>query len=184
MTRDGMTIVHALVGRKAAGESIPVVRLIPSMRTGRLTVIVRPARQGGAGDARRRSRPRWCRRCWTAARASSASTRCSSASRSTRRRPARHRPGTSHFDTYNPSLAADQVQDLATVLAWARTQPDVREVSLIGAGRSGPQVLLARPALEGVARTAIDLHELRLRRRLRPVSRRRSTCRASSSSAA
>jgi hypothetical protein len=25
-------------------------------------------------------------------------------------------------------------------------------------GRSGPQVLLARPALEGLARTAVDLH--------------------------
>ncbi len=73
--------------------------------------------------------------------------------------PATRRPETGHFETYNPTLAADQMQDLATVLAWARSQPGVREVSLIGQGRSGPQVLLARPALEGLARTAIDLHE-------------------------
>ena len=68
--------------------------------------------------------------------------------------PARH--GRT-YDTYNPSLAADQMQDLATVVAWARSQPDVREVSLVGLGRSGVQVLLARPLLEGVARTAVDL---------------------------
>jgi hypothetical protein len=71
--------------------------------------------------------------------------------------PVPHRPETVHFDTYNPSLAADQIQDLATVLSWARSQADVREVSLIGLGLAGPQVLLARPMLEGLARTMVDL---------------------------
>ena len=71
--------------------------------------------------------------------------------------PVSHRPETVHFDTYNPSLAADQIQDLATVLSWARSQADVREVSLIGLGLAGPQVLLARPMLEGLARTMVDL---------------------------
>jgi hypothetical protein len=51
------------------------------------------------------------------------------------------------------------MQDLATVLAWARSLPEVREVSLIGHGRSGPQILLARPSLVGLARTAVDLHD-------------------------
>jgi hypothetical protein len=73
--------------------------------------------------------------------------------------PALRGPAVLHADTYNPTLAADQMQDLATVLAWARFQPDVREVSLIGHGRGGPQVLLARPLLQGLARTAVDLHE-------------------------
>ena len=53
------------------------------------------------------------------------------------------------------------MQDLATVLAWARSQPDVREVSLVGLGLAGPQVLLARPLLEGLARTVVDLGGLR-----------------------
>ena len=65
-----------------------------------------------------------------------------------------------HFETYNPVVAADQMQDLATVVAWARSQPDVREVSLVGQDLAGPQVLLARPVLEGLARTAIDLEDL------------------------
>lgn len=62
-----------------------------------------------------------------------------------------------HFETYNPALVRDQIQDLATVSAWARSQPDVREVSLVGLGTAGVQVLLARPSLEGIARTAVSL---------------------------
>ena len=72
-------------------------------------------------------------------------------------RPVAHRPDPAHFETYNPSLAADQMQDLATVLSWARSQADVREVSLVGQGLAGPQALLARPLLEGLARTVVDL---------------------------
>jgi len=72
-------------------------------------------------------------------------------------RPVAHRPDTAHIETYNPSLAADQMQDLATVLSWARSQADVREVSLVGQGLAGPQALLARPLLEGLARTVVDL---------------------------
>ena len=71
-----------------------------------------------------------------------------------------HRPDADHFETYNPAPAADQMQDLATVLAWCRAQADVREVSLIGLGSAGYQVLLARPVLEGLARTAIELSGL------------------------
>jgi hypothetical protein len=65
-----------------------------------------------------------------------------------------------HFATYNPVVAADRIQDLATVVAWARLQPDVREVSLVGQDIAGLQVLLARPLLDGLARTVVDLGEL------------------------
>ena len=75
-------------------------------------------------------------------------------------RPLAHRPDTDHFLTYNPSLAADQIQDLATVLSWARSQAEVREVSLLGQGCAGAQVLLARPLLENLARTVVDLSTL------------------------
>jgi hypothetical protein len=43
-------------------------------------------------------------------------------------------------------------------LAWARAQPDAREVHLIARELSGPQALLARPMLEGLGRAAIDLN--------------------------
>ncbi len=74
--------------------------------------------------------------------------------------PVHRRPSTAHFETYNPMLAADQMQDLATVLAWVRSQSDVREVSLVALDLAGPQALLARPAMGGVARTFIELKGL------------------------
>ena len=90
-----------VVGRKATGEAIPVVRLIPTHPTGRLTVIADPRGKAAPGDGRGRADPRWSRRCWPRARASSASTRSSSASRSTRAircrigpRPSTSRPTT------------------------------------------------------------------------------------------
>jgi hypothetical protein len=49
------------------------------------------------------------------------------------------------------------MQDLATVIAWAGAQPDVREVSLAARGLAGVQALLARPTLGGLARTFVDL---------------------------
>ena len=138
-------------------RAIPVVRLIPTRSSGRLTVIADSRGKAGLADARRASPRRSPAPCSPRARASSASTRSSWASRSIPSNPVAHRPDTVHFETYNPSLAADQMQDLATVLAWARSQPDVREVSLVGQGLAGSQVLLARPLLEGLARTVVDL---------------------------
>src|SRR5438270_561501 len=41
------------------------------------------------------------------------------------------RPSTVHYETYNRTLAADRAQDLATVLAWAKSLPDATEVSLV-----------------------------------------------------
>jgi hypothetical protein len=49
------------------------------------------------------------------------------------------------------------MQDLATVLAWAKAQPEIREVSLVAQGTAGYQALVARPVLEGLARTVIEL---------------------------
>ena len=69
------------------------------------------------------------------------------------------RPDVAHYECYNKALAADRVQDLATVVAWARSHAASGQVNLVGQGRWGVLALLARPALEGVGRTAIDLHE-------------------------
>ncbi len=73
------------------------------------------------------------------------------------RDPVPHRPDTVHFETYNPVPSADQMQDLATVLAWVRAGTDAREVSLIAQGTAGYQALVARPLLEGLGRTVIEL---------------------------
>jgi dienelactone hydrolase len=154
--RSGLAIDHFVIGRKATGDAIPVVRLTPGEPTGRLTVVF-SARGKSAlctadgepsdiaqalldrGQAVVGFDPLLVGESFDPA------------------KPTRTRPSTTYFDTYNPSLPADRIQDLATVLSWARSLPDVHEVSLVATGPAGALALLARPSLEGLARVAIDL---------------------------
>ena len=71
--------------------------------------------------------------------------------------PVVRRPDTAHFDTYNRSLAADRIEDLATVTGWARFISGARRVNLVGIDGAGPSLLAARPALHSIDRTAVDL---------------------------
>jgi len=156
LSREGFTIVHSQIGRRLRGEAIPLVRLIPTRSTGRLTVIADS--RGKAALATTTGQPSETARALLAAGQNVLGFDPLFVGESIDpARPVAHRPDTAHFETYNPSLAADQMQDLATVLSWARSQADVREVSLVGQGLAGPQVLLARPLLEGLARTVVDL---------------------------
>lgn len=156
---EGLTIVALTVGRTAGGEQIPVVRLVPDAPSGRVTVVFSP--HGKAG-LRRSGGPRFIPLVaellarghevvgfdplliGESADPSAFTTR---------------RPETVHFECYNKALAADRLQDLATVLAWARSHSGARQVNLVGHGRWGVLALLARPSLEGIGRTAIDLHD-------------------------
>ncbi|MDR3636950.1 MAG: acetylxylan esterase [Isosphaeraceae bacterium] len=157
-SREGLTIVHTNVGRKATGERIPVVRLIPAHPSGRLTVIASP--HGKAHLVAEDGRPiPLVRNLLERGQSVVGFDPLFVGESQDPAAPADHRPDTVHYEAYNPALPCDQLQDLATVLAWSRSQPDVREVSLVGEGRSGPQVLLARPVLDGVARTVVNLHE-------------------------
>ena len=156
VTREGLTIVHSVVGRRLAGDAIPVVRLLPARSTGRLTIIVQP--RGKAALATSTGEPSSLTHALLALGQSVVAFDPLFVGESLdSSNPVARRPEVVHFETYNPTVAADQMQDLATVLAWAKAQPDVREVSVIAQGLSGPQVLLARPALSGLARTVIDL---------------------------
>ena len=100
------------------------------------------------------------------------------------RDPVPHRPEAVHFETYNPSLAADQMQDLATVLAWCRARTTCARSTWSRSDTAGYQALVARPVLEGLARTVIELSRPCPSTGKPPTSgRRRSTCPAWSSSA-
>ena len=153
----GTTVVHALVGRKNTGEKIPVIRLIPPDPSGRLTTIVSGRGKAGLFSADGSTYSTLVQALLARGQTVVGFDPLFVGESLDPSSPANRRPETAHFDTYNPSLAADQMQDLATVLSWARSLPDVREVNLIGQGRGGVQALLARPALEGLGRTAIDL---------------------------
>lgn len=156
VSREGLSIVHSEVGGRERGEAAPVVRLIPSQATGRVTIIAddrgKLALVDSSGEPTELVQalldrgqtvvgfdPLFVGESIDPA------------------KPIAHRPDVAHFATYNPTVAADQMQDLSTVAAWAGALPDVREVSLIARGDAGFQALIARPMLQGLARTAIDL---------------------------
>lgn len=155
-SRDGVSIVHLTVGRTSVGDRVPVVRLSPKDPTGRATLVA--TSRGKAGLVGPDGGPIPLVKALLARGQSVIGYDPLFVGESIDpRRPATSRPTVDHFHTYNPSLAADRAQDLATVLAWARSRPDLREFHLVALGEAGPLALLARPALVGLGRTAIDL---------------------------
>ncbi len=156
IAREGYQVLHAELDREKSSEAIPIVRLIPARSSGRLTVIVHPS--GKAGLASGDGEPTKLVRSLLAMGEQVVGLDPLFVGESIDPRdPIAHRPETVHSETYNPSTTADQMQDLATVLTWCRSQEDVRELSLVALGESGYQVMLARPMLPGLARTAIEL---------------------------
>jgi hypothetical protein len=158
VSREGFSATHLVVGRKSVGENVPVLRLIPAQATGKLTVIASPHGKAVLIEADGAPSP-LAKALLERGQSVVGYDPLFVGESFDPSSPASRRPDTVHYDTYNPPLAVDQMQDLATVVSWARALPEIREVSLIGHGRFGPQTLLARPALEGIGRTAVDLHE-------------------------
>ena len=76
--------------------------------------------------------------------------------------PTSSRPGSTHFDTYNPSLPLDRIGDLATVISWSKALAGIVEVNIVARGQAGVQALLARPGLSGLGRTVVDLDRFTL----------------------
>ncbi len=146
------------VGLKSAGEHLPVVRLTPGNASDRLTVIFSPQGKAGLVDAAGAPRP-LVQALLDQGQSVVGFDPLLVGEHLDPAHFAARRPDTTHSETYNKTLAADRMQDLATVLAWARMQADVHEVSLVGEGRWGTLALLARAQLDGVARTVVNLHE-------------------------
>jgi hypothetical protein len=156
--RDRLFILHSVVGHEPTGAQIPTVRLTPPEFGGTLTVVAHPRGKaglvGGDGD------PTPLVRALIDRGQSVVGFDALFAGESIDPgNPATRRPDTAHYATYNKTLAADRAQDLATVLAWARSLPDVRRVNLVGLEEYGPLVLLALPKLEGVSRTHVDMSQ-------------------------
>jgi hypothetical protein len=148
-----LTIIHSTVARKGKGDQIAVVRLTPAHPNGRLTVLFTPRGKADLTTPEGLPTPL----------AQALLDRGQSVigfdplligESHDPNAPASKRPSTLYFDCYNPSLPADRMQDLASVVSWARVLTDVREVNLVA---TTPLGLIARPMLEGISRTAIDL---------------------------
>jgi hypothetical protein len=150
VARDGLTIIHSTVGRKGKGDMIPVVKVTPSHANGRATVVCTP--RGKADLTTPEGSPTPLVQALLDRGQSVVSFDPFLVGES--HDPSSRRPAPLYFDCYNPSIPADRMQDLATVISWARALSDVREVNLVA---TSPLALLARPSLEGISRTAIDL---------------------------
>ncbi len=159
VTREDATIEHVAAGRSGVGDAVPVVRITPRHSEGRLTVIASARGKAALVDAS--GEPK--------ALVAELLKRGNSVvgfdplyvgEALDPQNPVRKRPSAVHFETYNPSLAAEQIQDLATTLAWSRAQPDARSVSLVALDTAGAQALLALPLLENVARAFVSVENL------------------------
>ncbi len=156
VAHEDAAIEHLVVGRRGVGDAVPIVRITPRRSTNRSTVIASARGKAALVDAT--GEPTLLVRELLKLGNSvvgfdpifvGEALDCQN--------PVRKRPGAVHFETYNPTLAADQIQDLATTMAWVRAQPDARSASLIALDSGGAQALLALPLLENVARAFIAL---------------------------
>ena len=159
VSREGFRADHWVVGRKSVGELIPVLRLRPTRATGKLTIVVSP--HGKAVLVTPVGKPSPLAQAllerghdvvgfdplFVGESVDPATGKFS-------------RPETVHYHTYNPSLISDQMQDMATVLSWARSLPDVRAVNLIGHGRAGHRSCWRDRCWKASRRTAVDLHHV------------------------
>jgi len=152
-----LSVEHFWVGRKGTGERIPVVRWAPEAPNGRATIVASSAGKHGLLNESAQGPSRLVRSLLDRGQTVVGFDPLLVGESFDATAPAFRRPHVVHFETYNPSLAADQIQDLATVVAWTRAQPGVRELSLVGLGEGGAQVLLASPLLQEISRTAVDL---------------------------
>lgn len=67
------------------------------------------------------------------------------------------RPATAHFECYNPSIAQDQAQDLAGVIAFAQSRPDTHLVHIAAQHGGGSLALWLRPLVKNIGRTFVSL---------------------------
>lgn len=152
-----LSIVHLTVGRAETGERIPVTRLVPKTSSGAVTVLFHPRGKAGMVLPNGQFTP-LVRALLERGHDVVGFDPLLVGESVDPSAFATRRPDTVHYECYNKAIAADRLQDLATVVAWARSHDAESRVNLVGQGHWGVLALLARPSLEGVGRTAIDLH--------------------------
>ena len=156
--RGQVRIVHSVIDRESEGGSVATVLLIPPNSTGRLTVVATGRGKAGLIQPDGSFLP-LVESLLNAGQIVAGFDPLLVGEQADPGNPRASRPQTVHYEAYNKVLLADQAQDLATVLGWARRQPAIREVNLAAIEGSGPIALLSLPLLEGVARTYVDLEE-------------------------
>ena len=155
--REGVQIQRYFVGRKQVQDSVPVVELRPDNFNGVSVVLTSP--KGIAGLISNEGKlSRLADLIIQSGASVLAYDPLFTGNAFDAQKPATARPETAHYACYNPSLAQDQAQDLATVIGFAKSRSGTRLVHLAGVHGGGPLALWVRPVLSGVGRTfaAID----------------------------
>lgn len=153
---EGVQIRKLHVGRAGTGEAVPVVELMPNRATGVSVAVADEAGIAGILGADGQPNP-----FVKALLAKGATVYAydplfvgAAFDPATGRT---NRPDTAHYSCYNKSLTQDRLQDLANVVALAKSRRDNRIVHLAGFGAASEHVLWARPSLAGLGRTYVDL---------------------------
>ncbi len=153
---EGVQMRKLHVGRTGTGEAVPVIELIPNRATGVSVVVADEA--GIAGILGADGQPKPLVKALLAKGTTIyaydplfVGAAFDPAAGLTKR------PDTAHYSCYNKSLTQDRLQDLANVVALAKSRRDTRIVHLAGFGPAAEHVLWARPSLAGLGRTYVDL---------------------------
>jgi dienelactone hydrolase len=156
-----LVIEQGTIGRRGQGEAVPFTLIKQSKFSGTVLVWIEP--DGGEGFARRGGLrvpiPDG------GAAFLLPDVFMTGAFKGAQRQPPdpRYTKGYLGFvDGYNRTLLADRVHDILTAVAYARSLPGVKRVHLVGFGKAGPWVVLARALCgDAVDRTAADLNGFR-----------------------
>lgn len=153
---EGVQMRKLHVGRAGTGEAVPVVELIPNRATGVSVVVADEAGIAGILGADGQPKPvvKALLAKGTTVYAYDPLFVGAAFDPATGRTT---RPDTAHYSCYNKSLTQDRLQDLANVVALAKSRRDTRAVHLAGFGAAAEHVLWARPSLSGLGRTYVDL---------------------------
>jgi hypothetical protein len=150
------SVTHGIIERTGSGEVIPIVRLAPRAPAEQVTIVAHGRGKAGIFSANGDPIPLVARLLEAGHEVIGFDPLYVGESFDPEH-PATVRPSTDHSLCYNPSLVAEQAHDLATVGAWANQTRSGGFVHLVGLEGAGPLVLLARPCLSGIGRTAVDL---------------------------
>lgn len=154
----GIQVIKTRVGRKSIGDAVPVVELYPSRHNGTIVVFVSASGLSGLIGSDGRLQPMVDQ----ILKAGSSVIAFDSLFVGANGEPASasvSHPETAHADCYNLTVAQDHAQDLATVVAFAKSRSENQQVHLVGVGDGAALTLWTRPVLEGIGRTLVKFPE-------------------------
>jgi hypothetical protein len=156
--KDNLTVRRSVLSRKGAGEAVPVVQVMGKEFDGQAVVWVHPDgvdslwQDGKLVPAARKIIDQKGAIIAVEVFRTGASGKL--------KRPSVDKTFAGYTFGYNRPLLAERVHDILTAVHFARRHCGFDEVHLVGFGKAGPWVVLARGLCEDqVARTAADLNQ-------------------------